>query len=339
VTRQPTQATSTSDLRDNDATSTTPVAPQKRRREAEEADDEERAAYEARLRTYDPAAPRVSSFLSGPPLVPEPGVSRRIPPQDYRAPRLGATNSTGSEPASTSIDADRQHIDESLTSPPVDTRGPFDHMNLAGEPNLADVPRPTPWLPSRVRPFDYLATTDSSQDTGPIQPTYQQTMHSSRGLNSFPTFASNTPFSGPTFPPLDIPRDLPSSSLHSAGEGGSFPTSASSLFSPYLPMDRENPTLDHRPQSEPRYPQVYVTFGAGVLQKEIDMYTADNPVEAKESANGMVELIPYHVPTYVYPYAPTPQSFVCLWNSGLRILQDQPSWCLEGLASSVGYTG
>ena len=69
------------------------------------------------------------------------------------------------------------------------------------------------------------------------------------------------------------------------------------------------------------------------------MYTADNPVEAKESANGVVELIPYHVPTYVHPYALTPQLFGCLWHTGLRILQDQPSWCLEGLASSAGYMG
>jgi hypothetical protein len=36
-----------------------------------------------------------------------------------------------------------------------------------------------------------------------------------------------------------------------------------------------------------------------MLQKEIDMHTADNPVGAKESANGAVDLIPYHVPTYV----------------------------------------
>ena len=339
ATRRPARAISTSNLRDNDTTFTTSVTPEKRRREAEEADDEERAAYEARLRTYNPAAPRVSSFLSAPPLAPEPGVSRRVPPQDCGAPRHSATHSTGSEPASTSINADRQRIDENLTSLPVDARGLFDHMDLTGESNFADIPRPTPWLQSRVRPFDYLATTDSSQNAGPIQPTYQQIMHSSRELALFPTFASNTPFSEPTFPPLDIPRDLPSSSLHSAEEGSSLPTSASSPFSLYLQMGRENPTLDHCSQSEPWYPQVYVTFGAGVLQKEIDMYTADNSVEVKESANGIVESIPYHVPTYVHPYAPTPQLFVYLWRSGLCILQDQPSWCLEGLASSVSYTG
>ena len=339
VTRRPAQAISTSNLRDNDAIFTTSVTPGKRRREAEEADDEERAVYEARLRTYNPAAPRVSTFLSGPPLAPEPGVSRRVPPQDCEVPRHSATNSTGSEPASTSIDTDHQYIDENLTSPPVDARGLFNHMDLAGESNFADVPRPTPWLPSRVRPFDYLATTDPSQDTGPIQPTYQQTMHSSRELTSFPTPASNNPFSEPTFPPLDIPRDLPISSLHSAEEGSSLPTSASSPFSPYLQMDQGNPTLDRRSQLEPWYPQVYVTFGAGASQKGIGMCTADNPVEVKEYANGIVELIPCHVPTYVHPYALTTQLFGCLWHTGLRILQDQPSWCLEGLASSAGYMG
>lgn len=277
--------------------STTPVTPQKRRREAGEADDEEeKAVYLTRLRTYNPAAPRVSSFLSGPPLAPEPGVSRRVPPQDYRASLLHATSSTGSEAASTSIGVDRQRADGTnsmrMTIP---ERGPFDHMNLDGH-NSADTPRSTPWLSSRVRPFDYLANTGPSEDAGPIQPTYQQSIHSSRGLASFPTFASNTPFSLPIFPTLDIPHHLP----HSTGEGSSFPTNASSHFSPHPPMDWENPPLDYNPQLEPQYPHVFVTFGAGVLQKEIDMHTADNPVEAKESATGVVGLIPYHVPTCVH---------------------------------------
>ena len=319
--RQPPPRTApTSNVQDPDITSTTSVAPLKRRREAEEGDDEEeKAAYMARLRTYQPAAPGVSSFLGGPPLVPEPGVSRRLPPQDYRAPRLDAISSTGSEAAFMPIDVDRQRTDGTdstrmatveaqandppsgtggggnLPSPLVDVRGPFDHMNLAGGPGSAETPRSTPWFPSRVRPFDYLSTTGSSEDTGPIQPTYQQSMYSSRGLTSFSTFASNTPF-----PTLDIPDSFPHSALHSAGEGGSFPTSASSLVSAYLPAGWENPPLDHNPLLEPRYPHVYVTFGAGVLQKEIDMHTADNPVESKETATGAVGLIPYHVPTYVH---------------------------------------
>ncbi|KAF9783970.1 hypothetical protein BJ322DRAFT_888554 [Thelephora terrestris] len=292
------------------------VTPQKRGREVEEADDEERVAYEARLRRYDPAAPRVSSFLSGPPLAPEPGVTPRMPPQDYRAPRLGAADSTGSEAAPFDMGGDRQGvyginpttmaISESRTddlysntglgNSPASARGPFDHINIADPPRL----------PGRVRPFDYLASAGSSQDTGPVlQPTYQQSIQSSRGLASFPTFSSNTPFSGPTFSSLNIPNDLPHSSLYSAGEDSSFPTSPSSLVSPYPLTDWQNPPLDHRSPPQPRYPHVYVSFGAGVLQKEIDMYTADNPVEAMGSATGVVELVPYHVPTAAHPTGST----------------------------------
>ena len=347
----PPQTTSISKIQDVDITPATSVTPQKRRREAGETDDEEeKAAYQARLRNYNPAAPKVSSFLSGPPLAPEPGVSRRIPPQDYRASPLYAISSTGSEAASMSIDVGRQRDDgtnptrttrsEGRTNDlssgagsggdrqpsPVDTRGPFDHMNLAGGPDSTDTPRSTPWSTSRTRPFDYLTSTSSSEDVGPIlQPTYQQSMHSSRGLASFPPFSSNTPFSESTFPTLNIPS--PHSALHSAGEGSSFSTSASSPFSPYPSMDWENPPLDHNPQLEAQYPHVYVTFGAGVLQKEIDMYTADNPIEAKESATGTVGLIPYHVPTYVHSCA-SPVVWLtptCLLRPGLRILQDRLS--------------
>ena len=336
------------------STSTTSATPLKRTRETTDADDEERAAYQARLRTYDPAAPGVSSFLNGPPFAPEPGVSRRMPPLDYRTLLLGTTNSTGSEAASTRVVGDQQGTDTTNStevtipqsrvddlrsgtdggnvSAPINARGPFDHMNLSGESNSADAPRPTPWFPSRIRPFDYLTTTNSSADTGPVQqPTYQQSIRSSRGLASFPTFSSNTPFSGPSFPSSDIPHNLPSSSLHSTGEGSAFPASASSLFSPYLSADWENPQLDHRLQLEPQYQHVYVTFGAGMLQKEIDMYTADNPIEAKESSHGTVGLIPYHVPTYVRPFTIRPSSFY-LWCPAPRTLLDRPSWFSGALA-------
>lgn len=305
------------------------------------------------MKTYNPAAPGVSSFLSGPPFTPEPGVSRREPPQDYRALLLGAVDSTGSEDPPIHIGGDRQGTDgvdstmvtasDSLaeemrsrtgggnpSSSLVNLRGPFDHMNLVEESTIADTPRSTPWFPSRVRPFDYLASSDPSRDTGPIQqPAYQQSSHSSRGLTSLPTFSSNAPFLGGTFPSLDIP---PQSSLHFAGEDGLSPTTASSLFGPQLPLDLEDPPLDHRTPSEPRYSHVYVTFGAGMLQKEIDMHTADNPVEAKESPDGTVRLIPYHVPTYVHPrVSALPIAYLC--RPALRILQDRLLCYLEGSAS------
>ena len=106
----PPPTASTPNLQGANVTPTT-ITSQKRRREEEEGDDEEeKAAYETRLKTYSPAAPMVSSFLSGPPFIPEPGISRRDPPQDYRAPRLYAISSTGSEATPMSIDSD-SHTD------------------------------------------------------------------------------------------------------------------------------------------------------------------------------------------------------------------------------------
>jgi len=49
-------------------------------------------------------------------------------------------------------------------------------------------------------------------------------------------------------------------------------------------------------QVEPPYSHVYVTFGAGMRQKEIDMYTAKNPIEAKYPSGNGSYTIPYHVP-------------------------------------------
>ena len=47
--------------------------------------------------------------------------------------------------------------------------------------------------------------------------------------------------------------------------------------------------------AEPIYPHAYVTFGAGMRQKEIDAYSAKNPLEARSLALGTSK-IPYHVP-------------------------------------------
>lgn len=48
-------------------------------------------------------------------------------------------------------------------------------------------------------------------------------------------------------------------------------------------------------QSAPVHAHAYVTFGAGMRQKEIDTYTANHPLEAL-SLTGENEVVPYHVP-------------------------------------------
>ena len=49
------------------------------------------------------------------------------------------------------------------------------------------------------------------------------------------------------------------------------------------------------PQVEPIYPHAFVTFGAGMRQKEIDTFTAKHKLEARYTS-GHGDGIPYHVP-------------------------------------------
>ncbi|KIY46091.1 hypothetical protein FISHEDRAFT_48116 [Fistulina hepatica ATCC 64428] len=46
------------------------------------------------------------------------------------------------------------------------------------------------------------------------------------------------------------------------------------------------------------HPHVYVTFGSGMKQKDVDMYTASHPVPADPSTG---DYIPYHVPMAAHP--------------------------------------
>ncbi|KAG6853666.1 hypothetical protein C0991_002464 [Blastosporella zonata] len=52
--------------------------------------------------------------------------------------------------------------------------------------------------------------------------------------------------------------------------------------------------------AEPVHPHAYVTFGAGMRQKEIDTYTAQHKLEARYS-DGQGEGVPYHVPFSAHP--------------------------------------
>ncbi|KAG6918872.1 hypothetical protein DXG01_010936 [Tephrocybe rancida] len=52
--------------------------------------------------------------------------------------------------------------------------------------------------------------------------------------------------------------------------------------------------------AEPVHPHAYVTFGAGMRQKEIDTYTAQHKLEARYS-DGHGEGVPYHVPFSAHP--------------------------------------
>ncbi|KAJ8489048.1 hypothetical protein ONZ51_g3158 [Trametes cubensis] len=56
-------------------------------------------------------------------------------------------------------------------------------------------------------------------------------------------------------------------------------------------------------RAAPVHPHAYVTFGAGMRQKEIDQYTADHPFEGTNTVTGSKEdaAVPYHVPMSAHP--------------------------------------
>lgn len=45
----------------------------------------------------------------------------------------------------------------------------------------------------------------------------------------------------------------------------------------------------------PIHSHAYVTFGAGMRQKEVDQFCAANPLEAQSLAGGR-SAVPYHIP-------------------------------------------
>ncbi|KAL1945423.1 hypothetical protein VTO73DRAFT_2274 [Trametes versicolor] len=59
-------------------------------------------------------------------------------------------------------------------------------------------------------------------------------------------------------------------------------------------------TIEHH---RPVHPHAYVTFGAGMRQKEIDLYTSENPLEGTNAVTGERKdlAVPYHVPMSAHP--------------------------------------
>ncbi|EJD08322.1 uncharacterized protein FOMMEDRAFT_16737, partial [Fomitiporia mediterranea MF3/22] len=51
----------------------------------------------------------------------------------------------------------------------------------------------------------------------------------------------------------------------------------------------------------PVHPYAYVSFGAGVKQKDIDLFTAAHPLPATSANGNMLSSIPYHVPLAAHP--------------------------------------
>lgn len=154
-------------------------------------------------------------------------------------------------------------------------------------------------------PFGYMGSDsnlgvgDRSAQTLPSL-TPRQSSHS-RGSTPTPTEASGTRAGGPSASkrPL-VPSQSPiigtassSSSAHASSSSSSHLTSSHSA--PVHPPSQLGSGVGGEGawgEVEPLYKEAYVTFGAGVMAKEVDLWTAEHPLEGKE---GPVAVAPANV--------------------------------------------
>ncbi|EGO00584.1 hypothetical protein SERLA73DRAFT_86778 [Serpula lacrymans var. lacrymans S7.3] len=238
----------------------------------EPASGKRRREDDVRLRVYDSASQAVASFLQSPSSnFPSPYEDQ--PPSNSRR-RLGVEDITfDSRQISTS--SSNSSGSQSSGSQNSGNRFPVaaSHLSNPFGGNLSPLfPRPGGSTSTGV--------TTPSPPGGSIQkaPDVQA-----------PSTAGGDPFGylndGPIRPPLAP------SIYHSLGPA------ATTIFGSSTLLDSPQNLLTH---ATPIHPFALVTFGAGMRQKEIDQFTAAQPLEAI-SFSGGAGVVPYHVPFAAHP--------------------------------------
>lgn len=230
-----------------------------------------RREEDVNLRVYDSASQAVASFLRGPSFPtpntvdgPSPSVRRRLEgpespdaSSDTSTPRDLAHGSSGSSNSGfNSREQSASTIGTTPSPPPVD--------NAVIASSTVTVLRP--------------GNTDRSSNVAVARPD-----SSNRSANTNPFGYLETPSN---FPPAPPPMSLQSN--YNPSMSTSWPSGYGSIFT-------NSPGMQIPAQAEPIYPHAYVTFGAGMRQKEIDTFTAKNKIEARY-LTGDGDGIPYHVP-------------------------------------------
>ncbi|KJA28830.1 hypothetical protein HYPSUDRAFT_176759 [Hypholoma sublateritium FD-334 SS-4] len=212
------------------------------------------------LRHYDAASYAVASFLRGPPL------STDGPPPNFRRRLDGPQESSSSSAASLSLSpAPPGILGQSNSSSSDSGSGESWHSREQSSSTVDTTPSPSP------------AAFDSGSISTPANPFgYLDTPHN--------------------YPPAPPPTTL-QSTYNSAPLLASWGPSSSSVFSNAPGSFLQTAVPVH---AEPIHPHAFVTFGAGMRQKEIDTFTAKEKLEARY-ISGSGDGIPYHVPFAAHP--------------------------------------
>ncbi|KAJ3534406.1 hypothetical protein NMY22_g6941 [Coprinellus aureogranulatus] len=230
-----------------------------------------RREEDSALRRYDVASHRVASLLSGPTLA-----------ELDRADSSSSTTSDGPPPpVKRRLDLDTSISVTARTTSQESTSSSTTGNTSAGASlisTVATTPSPVPLAPPRLPPY------------GP-----------SSSSSKFHSQAEDSPFgyldnpsNFPPAPPISAVQAQynPHAMMHSWGSGSSGIVGGHPRFGQDV---TEGPS-----QAEAIYPHAYVTFGAGMRQKEIDTFTAKNKLEA-HYITGCGDGIPYHVPFSAHP--------------------------------------
>ncbi|PCH35657.1 hypothetical protein WOLCODRAFT_140014 [Wolfiporia cocos MD-104 SS10] len=118
-----------------------------------------------------------------------------------------------------------------------------------------------------------------------------------------PPFALNpSGGAGMAFAPMGAAPGMPPFPFPSAGLfGGPLPLTSGVLGSPFAPPP-SGVGMTLAP-ARPVHAHAYVTLGAGMRQKEVDMYTAAHALEGVSSVGGARQegAVPYHIPSSAHP--------------------------------------
>lgn len=222
------------------------------------------------LRMYDMASQAVATFLRGPSSAhvdgPSPSVRRRI-----EAPDMGSPASVG---------AVRQDSMEADSGSPSASSG-YDFGNMSNRSTAATSPSP---------PHNSQITAQSNDN------------YSNSGTGGAATLRRADPF-GYLSPTAPAPSSVPPPSIVQSAPPPSMLRSWGAIanMAPAAAQMRMN--VDIQAQAEPVHSHAFVTFGAGMRQKEIDTFTAQHRLEARYATgaatgagDGDGDGVPYHVP-------------------------------------------
>ncbi|KAJ2918526.1 hypothetical protein MD484_g1863, partial [Candolleomyces efflorescens] len=241
---------------------------------------------DATLRQYDKASQAVASLLSGPTLAelertnssssdgPPPATRRRLDVVSSVdvATSMDVTVDSSINVASRTVSSESEQSQSSENSDNTSRS----RSNLSEVSTIATTPSPLAFPNVRL-PLNLPGPAKSR-----LSPLSSET--------PFGFLDNPTNFSPPPPPSVVQAAYNPHAMMHSWGSG------SATIFG-----DGQSNTDSGGPsQAEAIYPHAYVTFGAGMRQKEIDTFTAKHKLEARY-ITGQGDGIPYHVPFSAHP--------------------------------------